>query len=162
MNPHERTFSIIHPLCTETDNEGPYDRAHYQMINLEIYFRIPINTKICGFFLHKTDGRDAKNKGKVVISSIIMSQCIPYGSKTPFWKCPTQPLYFCILLGSSGGVGGASIRVTLAPGWDTRIHKTLLLTRPHWPHWMTPSGGRLNKKDGLTGYGNSHVKDKTS
>ena len=24
------------------------------------------------------------------------------------------------------------------------------------------SGGRLNKKDGLTGYGNSHVKDKTS
>ena len=23
-------------------------------------------------------------------------------------------------------------------------------------------GGRLNKKDGLTGYGNSHVKDKTS
>ena len=26
----------------------------------------------------------------------------------------------------------------------------------------TPSGGRLNKKDGLTRYGNSHVKDKTS
>ena len=24
------------------------------------------------------------------------------------------------------------------------------------------SGGRLNKKDGLTKYGNSHVKDKTS
>ena len=24
------------------------------------------------------------------------------------------------------------------------------------------SGGRLNKKDGLTGYGDSHVKDKTS
>ena len=24
------------------------------------------------------------------------------------------------------------------------------------------AGGRLNKKDGLTGYGNSHVKDKTS
>ena len=24
------------------------------------------------------------------------------------------------------------------------------------------SGGRLNKKDGLTRYGNSHVKDKTS
>ena len=23
-------------------------------------------------------------------------------------------------------------------------------------------GGRLNKKDGLTSYGNSHVKDKTS
>ena len=26
--------------------------------------------------------------------------------------------------------------------------------------WTT--GGRLNKKDGLTRYGNSHVKDKTS
>ena len=30
--------------------------------------------------------------------------------------------------------------------------------------WMIPLGprGRLNKKDGLTGYGDSHVKDKTS
>ena len=27
--------------------------------------------------------------------------------------------------------------------------------------WGTP-GGRLNKKDGLTRYGDSHVKDKTS
>ena len=27
---------------------------------------------------------------------------------------------------------------------------------------LTRSGGRLNKKDGLTRYGNSHVKDKTS
>ena len=26
----------------------------------------------------------------------------------------------------------------------------------------TASGGRLNKKDGLTRYGDSHVKDKTS
>ena len=26
----------------------------------------------------------------------------------------------------------------------------------------TSSGGRLNKKDGLTKYGDSHVKDKTS
>ena len=25
-----------------------------------------------------------------------------------------------------------------------------------------PTGGRLNKKDGLTRYGDSHVKDKTS
>ena len=30
--------------------------------------------------------------------------------------------------------------------------------------WLHPynSGGRLNKKDGLTRYGDSHVKDKTS
>ena len=27
---------------------------------------------------------------------------------------------------------------------------------------QTQSGGRLNKKDGLTSYGDSHVKDKTS
>ena len=27
---------------------------------------------------------------------------------------------------------------------------------------QTTSGGRLNKKDGLTRYGDSHVKDKTS
>ena len=29
-----------------------------------------------------------------------------------------------------------------------------------FPHRIP--GGRLNKKDGLTRYGNSHVKDKTS
>ena len=28
--------------------------------------------------------------------------------------------------------------------------------------WIQRTGGRLNKKDGLTRYGNSHVKDKTS
>ena len=31
-----------------------------------------------------------------------------------------------------------------------------------WLQNMMTSGGRLNKKDGLTRYGNSHVKDKTS
>ena len=30
------------------------------------------------------------------------------------------------------------------------------------PHKISPPGGRLNKKDGLTRYGDSHVKDKTS
>ena len=29
-------------------------------------------------------------------------------------------------------------------------------------NWRMYPGGRLNKKDGLTRYGNSHVKDKTS
>ena len=29
-------------------------------------------------------------------------------------------------------------------------------------HDIIRSGGRLNKKDGLTRYGDSHVKDKTS
>ena len=41
-------------------------------------------------------------------------------------------------------------------------HSVLLLTKEQWwTHAMLP-GGRLNKKDGLTRYGNSHVKDKTS
>ena len=32
-----------------------------------------------------------------------------------------------------------------------------------WPKFCTAKpGGRLNKKDGLTRYGDSHVKDKTS
>ena len=33
---------------------------------------------------------------------------------------------------------------------------------PHKGPVMQSFGGRLNKKDGLTRYGNSHVKDKTS
>ena len=40
----------------------------------------------------------------------------------------------------------------------------LCLSRTHRDmfHLLTDTGGRLNKKDGLTRYGNSHVKDKTS
>ena len=38
----------------------------------------------------------------------------------------------------------------------SRVANNLLNTLP------TYSGGRLNKKDGLTRYGDSHVKDKTS
>ena len=36
------------------------------------------------------------------------------------------------------------------------------LLKPMLMHHTLGSGGRLNKKDGLTRYGNSHVKDKTS
>ena len=39
-------------------------------------------------------------------------------------------------------------------------------TQMHFEHYQGymrgDPGGRLNKKDGLTRYGNSHVKDKTS
>ena len=31
-----------------------------------------------------------------------------------------------------------------------------------YPVFVNDPGGRLNKKDGLTTYGDSHVKDKTS
>ena len=37
----------------------------------------------------------------------------------------------------------------------------LLITTQWWHDTMEP-GGRLNKKDGLTRCGDSHVKDKTS
>ena len=52
-----------------------------------------------------------------------------------------------------------------------RIHQWPVNSLPKWPvtRKMFPfddvsmdSGGRLNKKDGLTRYGDSHVKDKTS
>ena len=39
---------------------------------------------------------------------------------------------------------------------DARTAMRNVLGRNVWP------GGRLNKKDGLTRYGDSHVKDKTS
>ena len=45
------------------------------------------------------------------------------------------------------------------------IDKYQTLTAHITGHKLLPrgsSGGRLNKKDGLTRYGNSHVKDKTS
>ena len=38
--------------------------------------------------------------------------------------------------------------------WDSPVH--------HQSAAAKQPGGRLNKKDGLTRYGNSHVKDKTS
>ena len=39
-----------------------------------------------------------------------------------------------------------------------------ILSRVRWVKYFSVQspGGRLNKKDGLTRYGNSHVKDKTS
>ena len=43
---------------------------------------------------------------------------------------------------------------TTKPSWNIEV--------PWWNHDFPDSGGRLNKKDGLTRYGNSHVKDKTS
>ena len=46
---------------------------------------------------------------------------------------------------------------------DCSIYSALvvvILFPTEYKQWRT--GGRLNKKDGLTRYGNSHVKDKTS
>ena len=40
-------------------------------------------------------------------------------------------------------------------------YKFVIIVGPY-EDFVTEAGGRLNKKDGLTRYGNSHVKDKTS
>ena len=42
--------------------------------------------------------------------------------------------------------------------WRTALMEIILLDA----HDTEGTGGRLNKKDGLTRYGDSHVKDKTS
>ena len=44
----------------------------------------------------------------------------------------------------------------------TKVHQKLRLTKRRKGTMSKHPGGRLNKKDGLTRYGNSHVKDKTS
>ena len=41
-----------------------------------------------------------------------------------------------------------------------RVSRDPFIVQPLW--FRVQSGGRLNKKDGLTRYGDSHVKDKTS
>ena len=46
----------------------------------------------------------------------------------------------------------------LAPGELTYYKDTVILQQMPLP--VTTPGGRLNKKDGLTRYGDSHVKDK--
>ena len=42
------------------------------------------------------------------------------------------------------------------------MHHTLVQGIDNHNMNLLCTGGRLNKKDGLTGYGDSHVKDKTS
>ena len=62
------------------------------------------------------------------------------------------------------------IELTLAQRWDESFDVEPTLGQPTLLFWMPRkiwydnknTGGRLNKKDGLTRYGNSHVKDKTS
>ena len=43
-----------------------------------------------------------------------------------------------------------------------QIHVPFLGPQHNIQHALEEPGGRLNKKDGLTRYGDSHVKDKTS
>ena len=48
-------------------------------------------------------------------------------------------------------------------GWTVTIFWRYTVERERNYFWLyLRSGGRLNKKDGLTRYGDSHVKDKTS
>ena len=50
--------------------------------------------------------------------------------------------------------------ITHTPVYDSLSF--ISLTQVASPDQTQQSGGRLNKKDGLTRYGDSHVKDKTS
>ena len=59
-----------------------------------------------------------------------------------------------------------TLSLALCPADNIELEVLGHLQVQRWPSWgcsinMGP-GGRLNKKDGLTRYGNSHVKDKTS
>ena len=58
---------------------------------------------------------------------------------------------------------GWEIMSTICTGrtYDTKIMHTFLCVSVCCDY-IIPPGGRLNKKDGLTRYGDSHVKDKTS
>ena len=46
--------------------------------------------------------------------------------------------------------------------WIAKNKQMLIYAYHLTPSWLLTPGGRLNKKDGLTRYGDSHVKDKTS
>ena len=46
--------------------------------------------------------------------------------------------------------------------WHNILLNIFVLTILYLPCHDKTAGGRLNKKDGLTRYGDSHVKDKTS
>ena len=56
--------------------------------------------------------------------------------------------------------------LSISKGYDIVTNNLLLETagKLYFTHCQITSlpGGRLNKKDGLTRYGNSYVKDKTS
>ena len=54
--------------------------------------------------------------------------------------------------------GKHTMSVAVNCQWNVQLVKAVNGTTSEWGR----PGGRLNKKDGLTGYGDSHVKDKTS
>ena len=74
-------------------------------------------------------------------------------------KCVTTNLNEC----PSTNMSASSINNLVRPYWNKKWRITRgRLTSSQTEFIQRTSGGRLNKKDGLTRYGNSHVKDKTS
>ena len=69
---------------------------------------------------------------------------------------------------------GDNMVITILPEYEIsfwRWNNLITFLSPSWDFlclyddifiWKLYPGGRLNKKDGLTSYGDSHVKDKTS
>ena len=66
-----------------------------------------------------------------------------------------------IILDTSLKIIRYGFRFPKAPGFQN-ISRAHNLLREWFIYFRKTPGGRLNKKDGLTRYGDSHVKDKTS
>ena len=98
-------------------------------------------------------------KKLVQILKLVMKTHGRYHGKIAFysgiernWIVENNPKYYKIYKRSTTGQQqNASRYVT-----------SLLRTQSYHLQTQTETGGRLNKKDGLTKYGDSHVKDKTS
>ena len=71
------------------------------------------------------------------------------------WVIATRSHYLMAMASARSGAKGLQV------GFDCHMPAWREMCRPD-VKGMWLSGGRLNKKDGLTRYGNSHVKDKTS
>ena len=78
-------------------------------------------------------------------------------------ECLLEELHFCCTIQHHASIKAARHELYLCGDIDQRIyHRGYYMSNHNNKNNLYPSGGRLNKKDGLTRYGNSHVKDKTS
>ena len=75
----------------------------------------------------------------------IVQKAFPCHNAIMMCKFATSSWYYCVIIETTNN--GFEWKMTEVVPRKIKINK---------------SGGRLNKKDGLTRYGNSHVKDKTS
>ena len=72
------------------------------------------------------------------------------------WWCPQSPPL------PQSNVASHWLRLLVLLGQLMALISMYHVPLPKWAQHVWHSGSRLNKKDGLTRYGDSHVKDKTS